>query len=53
VAFGRCGVAPERVFPAFLVIECGRRLDAPPGRSSSLRCRRSTGTNKDGFTIHQ
>jgi hypothetical protein len=27
---------------AFLAAECGRRLAAPPGRSSSLRCGRST-----------
>src|SRR6202035_1091295 len=29
---------------AFLAAECGRRLAAPPGRSSSLRCGRSTWT---------
>src|SRR5690348_4615747 len=42
VAFGRCGGAPERSLPAFLVVEFGRRLAAPPGRTSSLRCGRST-----------
>jgi hypothetical protein len=35
-------------FLAFLVAECGRRIAAPPGRSSSLRCGRSTWTC--GFT---
>src|SRR3984885_8162951 len=31
-------------FLAFLAAECGRRLAVPPGRSSSLRCGRSTWT---------
>jgi hypothetical protein len=44
-----CQVAAFAFFGAFLVAECGRRLAAPPGRSSSLRCGRSTWTC--GFAV--
>jgi len=39
-----CQVAGSAFFVTFLVAECGRRLAAPPGRSSSLLCGRSTWT---------
>ena len=44
MVFGRGGFASEPLPEAFLAAECGRRLAAPPGRSSSLRCGRSTWT---------
>src|SRR5260370_4377750 len=44
VPFGRCVLARESWPGAFLVADCGRRLAAPPGRSSSLRCGRSPWT---------
>src|SRR6516165_12148634 len=44
VAFGRCGLAGGGGLLAFPAAECGSRLAAPPGRSSSLRCGRSTWT---------
>src|SRR5215831_7283668 len=42
VALGRCGLAGGRGLLSFPAAECGRCLAAPPGRSSSLRCGRST-----------
>jgi hypothetical protein len=44
VSFGLCVLASGSWPGAFLAAECGRRLAAPPGRSSSLRCGRSTWT---------
>jgi hypothetical protein len=44
VPFGRCVFTREPWPLALLAAECGRRLAAPPGRSSSLRCGRSTWT---------
>jgi hypothetical protein len=44
VPFGRCSFTGDAWLLAFLVAECGRRLAAPPGRLSSLRCGRSTWT---------
>jgi hypothetical protein len=44
VPFGRCVFSRESWPVAFLAAEYGRRLAAPPGRSSSLRCGRSTWT---------
>ena len=44
VPFGRGGFTGDSWPRAFLAAECGRRLAAPPGRSSSLRCGRSTWT---------
>ena len=44
VPFGRCGLTTDPWPLAFLAAEYGRRLAAPPGRSSSLRCGRSTWT---------
>src|SRR5690348_574687 len=44
VPFGRCAFTREPWPLAVLAAEYGRRLAAPPGRSSSLRCGRSTWT---------
>jgi hypothetical protein len=44
VPFGRCGAVSDPLALAFLAAGCGRRLASPPGRSSSLRCGRSTWT---------
>src|SRR6516165_4981939 len=44
VPFGRCAFSGNFWPRAFLAAEYGRCLAAPPGRSSSLRCGRSTWT---------
>ena len=44
VPFGRCGLTSDPWPRAFLAAEYGRRLAAPPGCSSSLRCGRSAWT---------
>src|SRR6266508_4120053 len=44
VVFERWGFTAELGLVAFPAAECGRRLAAPPGRSSWLRCGRSTWT---------
>src|SRR5262245_8832256 len=44
MAFGGCGFTGGRGPGAFPAAEYGRRLAAPPGRSSSLRCGRSAWT---------
>src|SRR5512142_950938 len=44
VGFGRCGLTGGYGSLAFPAAEYGRRLAAPPGRSSSLGCGRSIWT---------